>query len=102
RCCSAHGRLQLSNSSRRPRKCCLTMTVQTWYPQPAHLVVECDGIAATHLVSCEPRKVTLMCVVPTGSQVIMFDCDAPRAPSGEDPRDRVFVVSQFCIQEVDQ
>jgi len=101
RCCSSRGRLELSNSSRRPRKCCLTMTVQTWHPQPAHLVVKGAGMVATHIVSCEPRKVTLTCVMPPGSQVITFDCDAAQAPPCEDPRDRVFVVSRFCIEEMD-
>jgi hypothetical protein len=101
RCCSSRGRLQLSNSSPRPRKCCLTMTVQTWYPQPAHLTVEGPGIAVTRLVSSEPRKFSLTCVVPTGLQAITFDCDAPAASAGEDPRKRVFVLSGFSIEDID-
>jgi phosphoglycerol transferase len=101
RCCSSRGRLELSNSSHRARKCCLTLTAQTWYPQPAHLVINGLGIAATHVVSSEPRKVTMSCVVPPGLHAITFDCDAAQAPPSEDPRDRVFVVSRFSIEDVD-
>jgi phosphoglycerol transferase len=102
RCCSSQGRLELLNSSPRPRKCCLTMNVQTWYPQPAHLVVNGLGVAVTNLVSCQPRKLLLTCVVPTGSHAITFDCDAAQAPPCEDPRERVFVLSCFSIEDIDQ
>jgi phosphoglycerol transferase len=102
RCCNARGRLELSNSSPRPRKCCLTMTVQTWHPEPAHLIVEGPGMSVTHLVSCEPRKLSLTCVVPPGSHTITFDCDAAKAPPDEDPRERVFVLSHFSIEDNDR
>ena len=102
RCCRSRGRLELSNSSHRARKCRVTMTVQTWYPQAAHLVLKGLGIEETHVVSCQPRKVCLTCVVPTGRHAIMFDCDAAQAPADQDPRERVFMISRFAIEDIDQ
>ena len=101
RCCTSRGRLELSNSSHVARKCCLTFTVRTWHPQPAHLVINGLGIATTHLVSSVPRKLVMSCTVPPGLHAITFDCDAAQAPPAEDPRDRVFVVSRFSIDDVD-
>jgi phosphoglycerol transferase len=100
RWCGPHGRLLVFNTSERPRRVALSLSVAAvGLPsrRPPLLSIRSPCFWDRMELSVAPLAVTHDVVVPPGKTVVEFDCDGPVCH--RDHQRRVFQVSNFSAKE---
>lgn len=95
RWCVSEGSLCLHNPSNAPVTVRLGMAFATLYERPFCLKMESTLLSETLEISARPRDIAKTVVVPPGSHLLRFSCDAPPFVYPGDPRSLVFRVTKF-------
>jgi hypothetical protein len=98
--CSAAREIALVNSSTTPAHVRITLGISTGHAKPARFIIKGPGISDTVPVIDSIRPLAYTLDLPPGKTVFKMSCDAPRMPAPGDPRNMVFMVSNFALGRV--
>jgi phosphoglycerol transferase len=98
--CSATCEIALVNSSTTPAHVRITLGISTGHAKPARFIIKGPGISDTVPVIDSIRPLAYTLDLPPGKTVFKMSCDAPRMPAPGDPRNMVFMVSNFALGRV--
>ncbi len=95
RWCLSKGSLYLHNPSAWPVTVSVRIAFATVYDRPFSLKMDSTLLSATLQISARLRDISRTIVIPPGSHLIRFSCDAPPFVNPGDPRTLVFKVNKF-------
>jgi phosphoglycerol transferase len=99
RWCSSQGELVVTNSG-AARRVKIEMRVGTSHQEMAELRITADLFTATLNMNSGATPFSRELVLPPGDQVIYFSCNAKKANTSTDPRDLVFRILDFRLNEL--
>jgi hypothetical protein len=95
--CSASCQVELSNPSKNGVPVRVEMRIVTTYQEFAKFTFSGPSISDTVSTNLTGKDLTYQFEVPPGTTALKFSSEAKRAQSGPDPRNLVFMVSNFTI-----
>jgi phosphoglycerol transferase len=101
RWCAANAELQLENTASVQRHLTIRLGLRSGTGAPAQLRIEGPGWEETATIDGQVRQIGRRLAVPPGASRLRLSCNGPQILSPGDPREMVFVITDFLMQPED-